>query len=158
MNNSELNIEFIKSMRGITSSVYVISSQELGIKHAMTASSVTSLSLDPASMLICVNKNASIHSLLGKGKNFCINVLSPHQIELANLCSSSKDGGERFSSELWSQDEEIPFNKESTSNIFCTCFDLFEHSSHTVFFGKVTKVINNNSHGSLMYRDGSYKS
>ena len=45
----------------------------------MTATSVTSLSLNPPSMLVCVNKEASIHKILDKGSSFCINVLSNSQ-------------------------------------------------------------------------------
>ena len=70
MNNSELKKEFLISMRGVASTVNVISSQYEDAKHAMTASSVVSLSLDPPSMLVCVNKEASIHQVLDKERFF----------------------------------------------------------------------------------------
>ena len=106
MENKELYKGFLTSMRGITSSVNIISSQSEGKKHAMTASSVASLSLDPPSMLICVNKQASIHKILGPDKFFCINVLAKDQSDLANLCSSSEEGDARFNDVHWSYDEE----------------------------------------------------
>jgi|TARA_B110000305_G_scaffold156402_1_gene173126 flavin reductase (DIM6/NTAB) family NADH-FMN oxidoreductase RutF len=158
MENKELYKGFLTSMRGITSSVNIISSQSEEKKHAMTASSVASLSLDPPSMLICVNKQASIHKILGPGKFFCINVLAKDQSDLANLCSSSEEGDARFNDVHWSYDEVAPYNTASASNILCKCFDTFQHTSHTVFFGEVVKVLNNNKEGPLLYGNGGYKS
>jgi len=156
MNDSELKKEFLNSMRGVASTVNVISSQYEDTKHAMTASSVVSLSLDPPSMLVCVNKVASIHEILDKERFFCINILSKDQVDLANLCSSTEDEDSRVNSDEWSYKDNIPYNKESSANIFCRCFDSFSHTSHTVFFGEVIEVINNNKEGPLMYGRGKY--
>lgn len=152
MNKSK---EFLSAMRGLTSSVTVISSQTGDERRAMTASSVTSLSIDPPSMLVCVNKNASIYEILGKDKLFCINVLSTNQIDVANLCSSSQDGESRFTEGQWKSNNGIPYNHESSINIFCKCFDLFEHTSHSVFFGEVLEIFNNSS-AVLLYGNGDY--
>ena len=54
----------------------------------MTATSVTSLSLNPPSMLVCVNKEASIHKILDKGSSFCINVLSNSQNNLLKFAAT----------------------------------------------------------------------
>jgi flavin reductase (DIM6/NTAB) family NADH-FMN oxidoreductase RutF len=143
-------------MRGVASTVNVISSQYEDVKHAMTASSIVSLSLDPPSMLVCVNKKASIHQILEKEKFFCINILSKDQMDLANLCSSAGNEDSRFNSEEWSLSKGIPYNTESSANIFCRCFDSFSYTSHTVFFGEVVEVINNNKEGPLMYGGGKY--
>ena len=156
MISSDLKKEFLNSMRVVSSTVNVISSQHENTKHAMTASSVVSLSLDPPSMLVCVNKNASIHEILDKERFFCINILSKDQIDLANLCSSDDDEDSRFNSKEWSFKDNVPYNSESSANIFCRCFESFPHTSHTVFFGEVIEVINNNKEGPLMYGGGKY--
>jgi flavin reductase (DIM6/NTAB) family NADH-FMN oxidoreductase RutF len=156
MKDSELKKEFLDSMRGVASAVNVISSQYEDVKHAMTASSIVSLSLDPPSMLVCVNKKASIHQILEKERFFCINILAKDQIDLANLCSSVGNEDSRFNSEEWSLSKGMPYNTESSANIFCRCFDSFSYTSHTVFFGEVVEVINNNKEGPLMYGGGKY--
>ena len=56
----DLKKSYINAMRGVTSTVSIISAKSDGERHAMTATSVTSLSLDPPAMLVCVNKDASI--------------------------------------------------------------------------------------------------
>ena len=60
MNNSKVQEDFLIAMRGITSTVNVISAKLKEERHAMTATSVASLSLSPPAMIICVNKEASI--------------------------------------------------------------------------------------------------
>ena len=87
-------------MRGVTSTVSIISAKENGERHAMTATSVTSLSLDPPAMLVCVNKDASIHNIINYGSSFCINILSSRQKELAEVCSKSEEGEARFEGQL----------------------------------------------------------
>ena len=63
MQDSDIKKNFLNSMRGIPSTVNVISATAEGHRHAMTATSVTSLSLDPPSMLVCINKDASLHKI-----------------------------------------------------------------------------------------------
>ena len=101
MQNSDLKKTFLDSMRAVTSTVNVISASLEGERHAMTATSVTSLSLDPPSMLVCVNKDASIHNILSEGSHFSINILSSSQRELAEVCSNSDEGESRFVNESW---------------------------------------------------------
>ena len=79
--------EFLQAMRGITSTVTVVSAKNGENKQAMTATSVASLSLDPPSMLVCINHEASIHEVMKEGLGFCINILSLGQENLANICS-----------------------------------------------------------------------
>ena len=52
--------QFLIAMRSLAASVSVISARDaIGKTYAMTASSVTSLSIDPPSILVCVNKEAT---------------------------------------------------------------------------------------------------
>lgn len=150
-----LQEDFTDAMRLYTATVNVISTQHLGLKQAMTATSVASLSLEPPSMLVSVNKEASIHDILGKDRPFCVNVLSAKQEDLAVLCSSEEEE-ERFGKGNWSFYKDIPYNSDSVVNIFCDCFDSFSQNTHTVFFGEVTKVIKSEDSVPLLYRDGRY--
>jgi flavin reductase (DIM6/NTAB) family NADH-FMN oxidoreductase RutF len=46
-----------------------------GDPFGFTASAVTSLSLDPPLLLICVNRGANSHDPLVRARSFCVNVL-----------------------------------------------------------------------------------
>ena len=156
MYNSKVQEDFLIAMRGITSTVNVISAILKEERHAMTATSVASLSLSPPAMIICVNKEASIHNILRKDKKFVINVLSNQQLNLSELCSGSEEGESRFKDEGWVTEDEIVFNVNSVSNIICNCTDVVDHSTHSVFFGDVVEVKNNNQDRALLYSAGGY--
>ena len=107
-------------------------------------------------MLVCVNKDASLHGILLGGSNFCINVLSSLQKELAEVCSNSEEGESRFLSKSWKELDSYIFNEDALSNIFCTITNQVDHTSHTVFIGTVNRVINNADLKPLLYGSGGY--
>ena len=156
MDNSKVQEDFLMAMRSVTSTVNVISAKLNEERHAMTATSVASLSLSPPAMIICVNKEASIHNILIKDKKFVINVLSNKQQNLSELCSSTEEGESRFKDEGWVAEDDIVFNENSISNIICNCTDVVDHSTHSVFFGDVMEVKNNNQDRALLYSAGGY--
>ena len=148
--------EFLRAMRGITSTVTVVSAKDGENKHAMTATSVVSLSLDPPTMLVCINHEASIHNVMKKGLGFCINILSVGQEDLANICSIKEKEGQRFLGGNWSEFDGIPYDEHSQSNMFCNCIKTMEHTTHTIYFGEIVKVFNQNNSNPLLYKDGNY--
>jgi len=156
MDNSKVQEDFLIAMRGITSTVNVISAKLNEERHAMTATSVASLSLSPPAMIICVNKEASIHNILKKDKSFVINVLSDKQQNLSELCSSSEEGESRFKDVGWVAEDDIVFNSNSISNIICNCSGVVDHSTHSVFFGDVKEVKINSQGRALLYSSGGY--
>ena len=156
MDPDPVNKEFLRAMRGITSTVTVISAKDGENKQAMTATSVASLSLDPPTMLICINHEASIHDVIKKGLGFCINILSVGQEDLADICSIKEKEVERFLEGDWSESDGIPYNKDSQSNMFCNCIKAIEHTTHTIYLGEIIKVLNQSSFNPLLYKDGNY--
>ena len=157
MENLELKKSFLTSMRGITSTVCVISAKMNDAKHAMTATSAVSISIDPPTMLVSVNKEASIHSLMNKNSFFCINVLSQSQQDLAEVCSNSEEGESRFSNNSWKIKDSFIYNEQSMSNLFCECTDTLDQSTHTIFIGTVLDVNNNPNQKPLLYGSGKYQ-
>src|SRR5258708_35515225 len=58
---------------------------------------VCSLSMDPPSLIACVNRDAGAHDIMSATKRVSVNVLSHDHMGLAELFSSSKvKGPERF--------------------------------------------------------------
>src|SRR5271155_5585472 len=85
-----------QAMRRLAASVVVVSAREGDTRYAMAASAVTSLSMEPPSILLCVNKSASIYPILNHGKDFCINVLAGSHTDLSVACSGGQKGEGRF--------------------------------------------------------------
>ena len=156
MDPDPVNKDFLRAMRGITSTVTVLSARDGESKEAMTATSVASLSLDPPTMLVCINHEATIHNIMKEGRGFCINILSVGQEGLADVCSVKEKEEQRFLEGGWSEFEGIPYNEESQSNMFCNCIKTIEHTTHTIYLGEIIKVFNQGSFKPLLYKDGNY--
>ena len=156
MDPDPVNKEFLRAMRGITSTVTVLSARDGESKEAMTATSVASLSLDPPTMLVCINHEATIHNIMKEGLGFCINILSVGQEGLADVCSVKEKEEQRFLEASWAEFEGIPYNEESQSNMFCNCIKTIEHTTHTIYLGEIIKVFNQGSFRPLLYEDGNY--
>ena len=148
--------QFLIAMRYLAASVSVVSAKDSNGKlYAMTASSVTSLTIEPPSILVCVNKNASIHAALQPGSEMCINILSNAQQDISNLCSSKDSDMKRFDNDYWNKDE-APFLKDAQSNIFVQVDEIVGYHSHSILISKVLSVKNAESFNTLIYADGGY--
>ena len=152
-----LQDNFRQAMRSYIYSVSVMSSIDShGSYSAITVSSVTSVSLDPPSLLVCINKSAGIHDTIEVGTDFCINLLTKDQENISNLCSSFQTEGKRFDDENWDL-SSIPFLKGAQANIFCTVDKLISYHTHTIVIGHVTKSSSNQNINTLTYVDGNYQ-
>ena len=148
--------QFLIAMRFLASSVSVISAKNSsGSLFAMTASSVTSLTMDPPSILVCVNNGATIHDALTKGENLCINILQKNQQEISNICSSKELESKRFQNDFWDV-SDIPFIKDAQANIFCKVDETFTYHTHKIVIGSVTHSQSADTFNTLMYADGGY--
>ena len=110
---------FRLAMRRYIYSVSIMSNKDNDDNpNAITVSSVTSISMDPPSLLICINKSSRIHNSIELESKFCINLLNNKQEDLSNICSDEDMYDQRFKDENWNLDG-IPFLKNAQANIFC---------------------------------------
>ena len=71
---------FKQAMRHLIGGVSVITAGADEAKTGLTVTSAISLSLDPPTMLVCVNRNASAWPVIQRERHYCVNILdSRHQ-------------------------------------------------------------------------------
>ena len=107
-----------EGLRRFAKAVVIVTTRQNGVRHAMAATAVSEISMDPPSMLVCVNKTASIHPVLDGGADFCINILHRTQIDIAAHCSLSK-GEDRFESGQWDVMSGVPYLRDAQANFVC---------------------------------------
>jgi flavin reductase (DIM6/NTAB) family NADH-FMN oxidoreductase RutF len=111
--------------------------------------------MDPPSILVCVNNGATIHDVLMKGENLCINILQKTQQEISNICSSRELESTRFQNNFWDT-SDIPFIKDSQANIFCKVDETVSYHTHKIVIGSVIHSQSAETFNTLMYADGGY--
>ena len=156
MPENEITNKFRLGMRKFVYSVSVVSNLDQDKINAITVSSVTSVSLDPPSVVVSVNKKSSIHESLISDSRFCINTLTTDQQDIAEICSDPKRGAER-SKYFKLLDEDVPLLSGALLNIICRVDKVFQYHSHSLVVGIVQDVISIENQESLIYQDGTYK-
>ena len=154
-----MNIQdnFRLAMRRYIYSVSIMSNKDNADNpNAITVSSVTSISMDPPSLLICINKSSRIHNSIELESKFCINLLNNKQEDLSNICSDEDMYDQRFKDKNWNLDN-IPFLKNAQANIFCKVDKLTSYHTHTIVIGLVEDANYADEISTLTYVDGEYK-
>lgn len=147
------------AMRGFAQSVVIITTiDDDGARYAMAATAVTPLSMDPPSMLICVNRTVSSYKILEGGANFCLNILGVEQEDVAKCCGGAAKGEERFAVGRWQNDENgLPFLVDAQAAISCHQRERISYGSHDIFIGDVQAVRLSGTTDPLIYLDGAYR-
>lgn len=157
--SSSLQEDFRHAMRCLAATVCVVSIRDQsGEWNGMTATAVTSVSMEPPSMLVCVNATASMHDTLEPGVRLCLNMLKSSQASLAGAFSTKKiTGAARFANGDWEASESgTPFLTDAQANLFCVIEMAVPYGTHTVFVARVDAVRTSERVSPLLYQDGQY--
>ena len=152
-----LKEKFLEVLRTTKQNVFVIAAENDDQRHAMTVSSVFSVSLEPMSMAVSINQNASLHELLKLNTKFSLNLLNTSQVEIAEICSGAEEGEIRFNHPDWNLND-VPFLENAQSNLFCTCKKIIPLYSHSLIIGEVDDLLHSGKKNPLIYQDGEYES
>lgn len=148
---------FRDAMRRLATTVTIISAAGQGRRHGITATAVTSLSMDPPSLLVCVNRSGSLHDLLSQTDRFCVNLLRVEQVALSNAFAGKLAPEERFLHGTWAHDEEgLPYITDAQASIFCRKQDSIQYGSHSIFIGAVEATLVSDDICPLLYSNGAY--
>lgn len=144
-------------LRRLAKGVVVITSRHEGVRFAMAATAVSELSMDPPSLLICVNRSASLEAPLSAGADFCVNLLHREQAELAVACSGQAKGEARFATGRWNgADIEPPWLEDAQASFACRQEQSLAYGTHRIVIGRVEAVRLHGDIDPLIYVDGRY--
>ncbi|GAB6854500.1 flavin reductase family protein [Asaia astilbis] len=127
---------FRDAMARLASAVTIITTDGENGRHGFTASAVCSVSDDPATLLVCVNRSASTHAHLVTHGLLAINILAHEQEALSSLFGSSRyDMEARFNAGTWRKGEiGMPILEGALVSLECRISLTQEIGTHSVFF------------------------
>lgn len=151
---SALTQNFKQAMRRVASTVNVITVCVGGEPMGITATAMSSLSLDPPSLLICINRAATVHAPMGDVTHFRVNVLHRDQETVARMFSERNQGALRFTAG-WNVDCALPPRLlDAQASILCRRIDHHQFGSHSIFIGVVAAVSVRDDVHPLVYLNG----
>ena len=156
---SELAPGLRDAMRQLAGGVAIVSAGRGEARNGLTATSVTSLTLDPPCLLVCVNRRASAWPLMRDEGRFCVNILAEHHRPLALRFSGvgGAKGVARFEGGSWEEGPNgSPVLTDALAAIECDLEDLVERHSHVIVIGAARSVRVGGGAAALLYRTGLY--
>lgn len=134
--------EFIQGMRRYPAGVCVIATAtEDGHRSGLTATAVCSLSIDPPSLIACVNRESGSLERIKKSGYFSVNMLSSAQEHISVQFASPVDGEEKFQGATWSElVTGAPTLEEAVVVFDCELDQFTDAHTHCVLVGRVKAV------------------
>jgi flavin reductase (DIM6/NTAB) family NADH-FMN oxidoreductase RutF len=116
--------------------VTVITSHHEGSDHGATASAVSSVSLDPPSLLVCLNRATVTETAVRESGTFVVNILREDQGELA-MRFAGRHGDKFAGMEVGRAAGGDPYLGGALARVECRVRDTVTGGTHTVFIGEV---------------------
>ena len=148
---------FRLAMRRVASTVNVISILVDGQPMGITATAVSSISLDPPSLLVCINRAASLHAPMGDMSHFRVNVLHRDQEQIARMFADRSQHALRFLSGWDLASRGAPSLVDAQATILCRRLDSHSFATHSIFIGVVEEAGSRSDVNPLVYLDGRYR-
>ncbi|MBD2750542.1 flavin reductase family protein [Microvirga sp. BT688] len=153
-------MEFRLAMRELASAVSIITAGQGKKRRGLTVTALCSLSVEPPSLIVCVNKATEGHKAILQHGSFCVNVLAAEHRLFADSFAgrTGRRGIERFSEGEWtSLVTGAPVLAGAIAVLDCEIINFLDHGTHTVFIGAVRAARSEPNRRALVYRAGDYQ-
>jgi len=154
--SEELRASFRLAMRRFPAAVSVITAADGSRRHGMTATAVTSLSLDPPSLIVCINRETLLHDIMQLGRRFCVNVLRAGQEDLARVFASKRVAREKFEAVTHMEAHGVPVLDGALAWLACDLEALHAAGDHTIGIGAITQMDADPAGEPLVWFRGEY--
>jgi flavin reductase (DIM6/NTAB) family NADH-FMN oxidoreductase RutF len=151
--------DFRKAMGCFATGVTVITVDQDGEVHGMTANAFCSVSLDPELVLVCVDQRARTHAHLHARKRFGVNVLGSDQQAISEYYARStethqhaEDAGASFERTA----HGTPVLRGAVAYLECRLHSTQPAGDHTIFIAEVEDVVVRDGEPLLFFR-GRYR-
>ena len=121
-------------------------------RAGFTASAVCSVTDKPPTLLVCLNRSASVYETFLRNRVLCVNTLASGHEELSKLFGGKTPMDERFAAAEWAKLETgAPALVGAVAAFDCRVTEIFESSTHDVMFCTVAAIEVDASRDGLVY-------
>ena len=152
-------LDFRKAMGSFATGVTVITIDDGGEVHGMTANAFTSVSLDPMLVLVCVDHRARTHAYLHSRKRFGVNVLASHQKPISEYYAKSVErhqNAEAIGACFERTQHGTPVLQDALAYLECRLHTSQDAGDHTIFIAEVEHVVVRDGEP-LLFARGKYR-
>lgn len=149
---------FRSAMSRLGAAVNIITTDGAAGRHGMTASAVCSVTDEPASLLVCINRSSKTNEAIGRNGVLCVNVLSGGHEELSGrFASKALTTAERFAGAEWDVlDNGAPALVGALCSLGCIVESVQIVGTHSIIVGRVTDLRSAEGGDGLIYFGRAY--
>ncbi|UHC20070.1 flavin reductase (plasmid) [Methylobacterium currus] len=141
------------AMAGLAAAVNIITTDGEAGPAGCTVSAVCSVTDEPPTLLVCLNRSSANNEIIRRNGNLCVNVLSADQQAVAmQFATKGVSIAERLATANWSvMATGAPALDGAVCAIDCEVDSVTEVGTHTVFYCTVKAVRNRQDCDGLIY-------
>jgi len=151
--------QFKEAMSRFVAAVNIVTTDGPAGLGGITATAVTSITVEPPMMLFCINKSSPSAARMIANGAFCINTLAPQDESLSNVFAGRTDEHleERFKTGAWAKlVTGAPALATALASFDCRLVEAKEVTTHLVMIGIVEAVAFSTETQSLAYGHRKY--
>ena len=111
-----------------------------GLIHGMTASSVTSVSIDPPLVLAVIGETRQTHTYIGNTGRFGMSILNENQSDIAMHFADPQKNFSQLDASFVANMSGIPIIAKAIAAMGCRVIAAHKAGDHTVFIGEVESI------------------
>ncbi len=134
---------FRDAMRRFPGVVTVVTTQDGEARRGITATAVCSVTADPPSLLVCLNKRTGTCAAVAKTGHFNVNLLGQEAEDLALRFGGAGGvtGEDKFAQGDWRRDDKgLPYLADALMSLSLDVTERTEAGSHVVYIGSIRSV------------------
>lgn len=150
--------ELRQAMGRFATGVTVVTTRDAaGAPVGTTANAVTSLSLDPPLVLVCLTRTSRTLAALRHRRAFAVNVLGAHHDELSTAFARSANAGAWDGVEHREGATGVPHIADAVAVVDCVLDRVVDGGDHEIAIGRVVGAhVGDGRHDPLVFYAGSY--
>lgn len=149
-----------EAMSRLAGHVHIVTTKGEAGRKGVTATAVASVSDNPGTIIVCLNRTVEGNDLFERNGNMCINTLAGSHIDLARVFAGEGGLGqdERFARGDWTTlGTGAPVLSDALTAFDCVVTDSRPVATHFVIMGEVRAIGQNRDATPLLYHARQYK-
>lgn len=149
--------DYRNAMAGLAAAVNVITTDGPHGRCGFTATAVCSVTDTPPTLLVCLNRSASVHAALTANATLCVNTLTCEQRDLSSLFGGKTPMIERFAAAQWETwVTGSPVLEGAAASFDCRVSQTVSVGTHDILFCEVLALSRQQDAAALVYFDRGY--
>ncbi|WP_180899785.1 flavin reductase family protein [Martelella soudanensis] len=152
---------FRQAMAMFPGAVTVVTTGEGDDRRGMTATAVCSVTDDPPSLLVCINRKAETGAEITRNGRFCVQLLNDqdHALALRFAGTAGLRGAEKFEPGRWKTCSlGMPRLEGARAALSCVVTAKHDVGSHRIFVGEIRDIELSTDGEALVYVRSAFRS